>query len=171
MKIIFYTDGSSRGNPGKGGWGVYVKIENNDKEKEFKLSGGSAYTTNNRMELTAVIRALKFLDSVILNKYYIKKEEFKNKLFIIIKMDSQYVKNGITIWIKNWEKNDWKNSNKKDVLNKDLWKELNLLKKYINNKLEKENFEKISFEYVKGHAGLIGNEIADSLATEAADKM
>ena len=172
MKITFWTDGSSRGNPGKGGWGVFIEMENNKGEKkEFSLSGGKLSTTNNRMELTAAIQALRFLDSVFLNKYFIDQKEIKKDLLIIIKTDSKYVKTGIEEWIINWEKNNWKNANKKPVLNKDLWQELLSLKNSINDRLIKDNISEIKWEYVKGHFGIKGNEIADKFSTEAADNI
>ena len=172
MKINFWTDGASRGNPGRGGWGVYAKVTYIDgKEKTFQFSGGSIHTTNNRMELTACIQALQFLDKVVLNKYFVNKEKYGKFLEIIIYTDSQYVKKGITEWVKNWQKNDWKNANRKPVLNKDLWQELIKFKDSINDKLIKDKLGEIKWEYVKGHFGIDGNEIADSLATEAADKI
>jgi len=172
MKIIFWTDGASRGNPGIGGWGVFAKVVHTDgKEKTFELSGGKPYTTNNRMELTASIQALRFLDMVVLNKYFLDKKRYGPTLEIIVYTDSKYVKTGITEWMKNWEKNNWRSANKKPVLNKDLWQHLNSLKESINEKLTKDNFKEIQWEYVKGHAGIEGNEIADRLATEAADKL
>jgi ribonuclease HI len=171
MKLTFYTDGASRGNPGRGGWGVYAEIVNDKgEEKTFSLSGGKPSTTNNRMELTASIQALSFLDKVILNKYFVKPETLGKEFFVIIKTDSKYVKTGITEWIINWEKNNWRAANKKPVLNKDLWQELLSLKDIINDKLKSHNFPEIVFEYVEGHAGIEGNEMADKLATEAADK-
>ncbi len=186
MKITFYTDGASRGNPGRGGWGVYVQVirkksqdtrlkmqdaknntEDNKNIETFttKLSGGEKDTTNNQMELRASIEALKYL-----KKNLIKILENQN-VQIEIKTDSKYVKNGITEWIINWEKNGWKSANKKPVLNKELWQELLKLKNDINNKLEERNFSNIKFEYVEGHAGIKGNEIADELATNAADSL
>ncbi len=172
MKITFYTDGASRGNPGRGGWGVYTEIESsNGQKKEFKLSGGKFSTTNNRMELTAAIQALRFLNSVILNKYFVDKKHLGKEFFVTIKTDSKYVKTGIEEWIINWEKNNWKSANKKPVLNKDLWQELLSIKNLINDKLVKDNFEEIKWEYVKGHFGITGNEIADSLATKAIDNI
>lgn len=171
MKIIFYTDGASRGNPGRGGWGVYTEIESSTgQKKEFKLSGGQLSTTNNRMELTAAIQALRFLDSAILNKYFVDQKQLGKEFFVTIKTDSKYVKTGIEEWIINWEKNNWKSANKKPVLNKDLWQELLSLKNSINEKLKEAGFKEIVWEYVAGHAGILGNEIADGLATEAADK-
>lgn len=171
MKLFLYTDGSSRGNPGPGGWGVYIEANlKNDERKEFKLSGGSIHTTNNRMELTAAIQGFRFLKMYLLNKYFVKKENLEKDLEIIFKLDSQYVKNGINTWIVNWQKNNWKGSNKKPVLNKDLWQELIKLKEEVNQKLIENNLKEVNFEYVKGHAGIIGNEIADELATIEADK-
>ena len=171
MKLTFYTDGASRGNPGPGGWGVYVEVINNEgQEKTFTLSGGKPSTTNNRMELTACIKALDFLNKILLNKYFVNPEKLGKNLDIKIKLDSQYVKNGITEWIIGWEKNNWRGSNKKEVANKELWQELLKLKNTINQKLVENNFKQITWEYVEGHAGIKGNEMADKLATEAADK-
>ena len=138
MKIKIYTDGACSGNPGKGGWGAL--IQENDNEK--KLSGSELNTTNNRMELTAVIRALEHYDEA--------KE-------IEVFTDSKYVMQGITEWIKNWKTNHWKTSQKKDVKNKDLW----VLLDTVSAKHD------IKWSWVKGHAGDYGNEIADKLATQA----
>ena len=138
MKIKIYTDGACSGNPGKGGWGAL--IQENDNEK--KLSGSELNTTNNRMELTAVIRALEHYDEA--------KE-------IEVFTDSKYVMQGITEWIKNWKSNHWKTSQKKDVKNKDLW----VLLDTVSAKHD------IKWSWVKGHAGDYGNEIADKLATQA----
>ncbi len=164
MKITFYTDGASRGNPGRGGWGVYIEMEK-DKIYTAKLSGGQKEATNNQMELTATIEALKYARKNLAKM--LENDEVKIKIFT----DSNYVKNGITTWIKNWEKNNWRTANKKPVLNKELWLELLDLKNLINKKLLENNFPEIKFEYVKGHAGIKGNEIADELATVAADKV
>ena len=138
MKIRIYTDGACSGNPGKGGWGAL--IQENDNEK--KLSGSELNTTNNRMELTAVIKALEHYDEA--------KE-------IEVFTDSKYVMQGITEWIKNWKNNHWKTSQKKDVKNKDLW----VLLDSVSAKHD------IKWSWVKGHAGDYGNEIADKLATQA----
>ena len=138
MKIKIYTDGACSGNPGKGGWGVL--IQENDNEK--KLSGSELNTTNNRMELTAVIKALEHYD-----------EAREIEVFT----DSKYVMQGITEWIKNWKNNHWKTSQKKDVKNKDLWVLLDI----VSAKHD------IKWSWVKGHAGDYGNEIADKLATQA----
>jgi len=145
--IKIYTDGSSLGNPGPGGWGV-VFVENNKIVGE--LGGHEKDTTNNRMELKAVIETLKYI-----SKNY-KKEN------ITIFADSNYVLSGITSWIHNWEKNGWKTANKKQVMNQDLWKELiDLIRKYDN---------KISWEKVKGHSGHIYNDRADEIATAYATR-
>ena len=126
-EIKIYTDGSSLGNPGPGGWGVVI-LENEKIIKE--LGGFDKDTTNNRMELMAAIEALK----------YIKKSNLEN---VEIFADSNYVLSGITSWIFNWEKNGWRTANKKEVLNQDLWKELVLLTREIKTK--------IKWEKVKGH--------------------
>jgi ribonuclease HI len=142
-KIQIYTDGSSLGNPGPGGWGA-VFVEN--EKIIHELGGCEKNTTNNRMELMAVIETLK----------YISKNYKKNHITIFA--DSNYVLLGITIWIFNWEKNNWKNSQKKEVMNQDLWKELiDLIRKYDN---------KINWEKVKGHSGHIYNDKADEIATD-----
>ena len=139
MKYIIYTDGACSGNPGPGGWGAIIIDE---KKNQINLSGREKLTTNNRMELTAPIMALK---------------KIKKSSEIIIYTDSTYLKNGITIWIKNWKNNGWKSANKKPIKNKDLWTTL--------NKLSKDKI--ISWKWVKGHAGNKYNEMADKLATTA----
>lgn len=157
--IQIYTDGSSLGNPGPGGWGVVFTsskqgIGSGDKdgrEKVIKELGGfDKNTTNNKMELKAVIEALKYA-----NKNYPKDK-------ITIFADSNYVLSGITSWIHNWEKNNWRTVNKKAVLNKELWQEL------IN---EVRNFKgELSWTKVKGHSGHIYNDKADEIATTYASK-
>jgi ribonuclease HI len=139
MKYIVYTDGACSGNPGPGGWGVIILDE---EENQVSLSGKEKSTTNNRMELMAPIMALK---------------KIKKSSQITIYTDSTYLKDGITIWINNWKKNDWKSANKKPVKNKDLWV---ILDKLTEKKL-------IIWKWVKAHAGNKFNEIADKLATEA----
>ena len=134
--ITVYTDGACSGNPGKGGWGVVI-LENN--KDEIFLNGGDNNTTNNRMELTAAIEALK---------------HYKNREDITLITDSKYVKDGIQSWIQNWKKNGWKTAAKKPVKNKELWVELDDL-------ITKHN---INWEWVKGHAGNKHNEKADYLA-------
>jgi len=139
MKYIIYTDGACSGNPGPGGWGAVILDEEKNKTS---LSGKEKATTNNRMELMAPIMALR---------------KIKKPSEIIIYTDSTYLKNGITIWIKRWEKNGWKSTNKKPVKNKDLW--------IMLNELSREQI--IDWKWVKAHAGNKYNEMADSLATEA----
>lgn len=134
-EVIIYTDGACRGNPGLGGWGVFMQYH--DKKKE--LYGGEKSTTNNKMELSAVIQGLGAL-----------REPCHVKLFT----DSKYVMDGINSWVHNWKKNDWKTANKKPVKNKELWIELDQL-------VQKHN---ISWNWVKGHSGDPGNERADELA-------
>lgn len=135
--ILAYIDGACKGNPGIGGWGVYFKYKNNSKE----LYGGSKYTTNNIMELTSAIEALSY---------------FNNKCKIEIITDSEYLRKGITEWIKKWEMNNWKNSRKEEIKNKELWIKLNELnKKHI-----------VEWKWVKSHSGNIGNEKADELANK-----
>jgi ribonuclease HI len=139
MKYVIYTDGACSGNPGPGGWGAVIL---NEEKNDTNISGKEQSTTNNRMELMAPIMALR---------------KIKKASKIIIYTDSIYLKNGITIWIKNWEKNGWKSINKKPVKNKDLWVTLNeLSKKHV-----------IDWKWVKAHAGNKYNEIADKLATDA----
>ena len=134
--IKIYTDGACSGNPGPGGWGVFIEDSGNVTE----LSGRDENTTNNRMELKAVIEALKF---------------FTINSKLTIHTDSKYVMDGASRWIINWKKNNWKTAQKKDVKNKDLWIELdNLL-----------NYHDVSWVWVKGHDGIYGNERADYLAT------
>ena len=139
MKYTIYTDGACSGNPGSGGWGAVILDQD---KKQNNISGNEKNTTNNRMELMAPIMALK-------------KIKLKSKVTIFT--DSIYVKNGITEWIKKWEKNDWKNANKKPVKNKDLWIKL--------NDLCKKN--KIDWKWIKGHSNNEYNDLADDLATRA----
>ena len=140
MKIKIYTDGACSGNPGKGGWAAII-IDGNTNQTD--ISGSEKNTTNNRMELMATINALK---------------EVNSKDLIEIYTDSKYVKNGITDWIHNWIKNNWKTSNKEDVKNKDLWVQLHDL----------NNNSKIKWNWVKAHAGNPLNEEVDLLAKKAA---
>ncbi len=140
--VIIYTDGGCSGNPGPGGWGCVV-IYNGDARQ---LSGGEKVTTNNRMELTAAIQAL----SVVYNT------EKLRSLPVQVFIDSQYVKNGITSWIKNWKKNGWKTASKKPVLNQDLWQQLDTLALSLN----------VEWNWVKGHAGVEYNEVCDQLCQQ-----
>jgi ribonuclease HI len=143
---IIYTDGGCHGNPGPGAW-AFVLYHDSGRIEE---SGGEKNTTNNRMELTAVIRALDRVSSLS------KSSLGQNSGKIIIYTDSQYVKNGITTWIHSWSRNGWKTSAKKPVKNKDLWVELQKL----NDILKPE------WHWVKGHAGNEGNELCDSLVQD-----
>ena len=143
MKTVnIYTDGACRGNPGDGGWGVLIEYENFSKE----YFGGEKNTTNNKMELKAAIEGLKVL---------------KETCEVHITTDSKYVMDGITSWIQNWKKNNWMNSSKKEVKNKDLWIELDELTSRHN----------IKWNWVKGHSGHKKNEIADSLANKGIDTL
>tara|TARA_E500000178_G_C16836422_1_gene668503 strand:- start:456 stop:884 length:429 start_codon:yes stop_codon:yes gene_type:complete len=139
VKYIIYTDGACSGNPGPGGWAAVIF---NESKKQNNIFGAIKDTTNNRMELMAPIMALK---------------KIKSNSEVIIFTDSTYVKKGITEWIKKWEKNGWKNANKKLVKNKDLWIKL--------NDLCKKN--KIIWKWIKGHSNNKYNNLADELATQA----
>lgn len=141
-KVEIYTDGGCHGNPGPGGWAVVVIADDVAKQ----LSGGEKQTTNNRMELTAAINALKIIHNT---------PTFSQKQ-IIVNIDSQYVKNGITTWIKNWKAKSWKTADKKPVKNQDLWILLDSLNEGLN----------ISWNWVKGHAGIKYNEICDKLCQD-----
>ncbi|MCB1433807.1 MAG: ribonuclease HI [Alphaproteobacteria bacterium] len=136
-KVIVHTDGACSGNPGPGGWGVILDYNGTRKE----LSGGEALTTNNRMELMAAIMAL---------------ETLKRPCPVEMHVDSQYVKDGITKWIHGWKKNGWKTADKKPVKNAELWQRLDAALAS----------HKVSWHWVKGHAGHDDNERADELARE-----
>ncbi len=138
-KVEIFTDGACKGNPGPGGWGVVLRMGHHEKE----LSGHEAETTNNRMELTAVIRALTAL---------------KEPCLVHLHTDSRYVIDGITKWIYGWQKNGWKTAAKKPVLNADLWQDL----------LAATRRHRIEWIWVKGHDGHPENERADRLASGAA---
>jgi ribonuclease HI len=140
--IEVFTDGACRGNPGPGGWGVLLRF--NDHEK--RLSGGEAETTNNRMELMAVIQAL---------------ESLNRQCNVKVTSDSQYVLKGINEWMDNWKKRGWKTAAKKPVKNVDLWQRLD--KACENHQIE--------WAWVKGHSGHIENEIADELANQGIDEL
>ena len=142
-KIIIYTDGGCRGNPGIGGWGVWLRYKDHDK----KLKGAEYNTTNNRMELTASIKALETLKS--------------NDISVDLYTDSKYVIHGINEWIANWKVKNWKNSNKKTVKNIELWKRLDELDQKFS----------INWHWVKGHSDDPGNDMADTLANEAMDEI
>lgn len=140
--VTIFTDGGCRGNPGPGGWGVLLQSGNAEKE----LWGGEPDTTNNRMELTAVIRALEVL---------------KKPVAVQIHTDSQYVHKGISQWIHNWKRNGWRTADKKPVKNADLWQRLDAL----------SHQHRITWTWIKGHAGHPGNERADTLANRGIDEL
>lgn len=140
--VKIYTDGACKGNPGVGGWGVLLEM--NGKEKE--LFGGERHTTNNRMELLAVIRAL---------------EALTRRCSVQLHTDSKYVQQGITEWIHGWKKNGWRTSARKPVKNDDLWKELDAVSQQHD----------IEWLWVKGHAGHNGNEKADQLANRGVESV
>ena len=145
MEIKIYTDGACVGNPGPGGWAAIILLENEKKE----LFGGERLTTNNRMELIAAIKGLEYCS---------KQEEKQPSLKLVrIFTDSTYVKEGITVWINNWEKNNWKTADKKNVKNVDLWKKLKNLSKS----------KEIEWCWIKGHSDNPMNDLADRLAKEA----
>ena len=143
MSIKVYTDGACRGNPGPGGWGVYIQL--NDEEKD--LYGGNPETTNNQMEMQAALEALKYLKD-------------KNDV-IELYTDSNYLRQGITEWIHKWKLNNWRTAAKKPVANRDLWIEISDLNEKMN----------VNWNWVKGHAGDPGNERADQLANIGADNV
>ena len=140
--VTIYTDGACKGNPGAGGWGAWLSSDGHEKE----LFGGEAHTTNNRMELLAVIRALEVL---------------KRRCTVQLHTDSKYVQQGISEWIHGWKKNGWRTSAKKPVKNDDLWKELDALSQQHD----------IKWLWVKGHAGHNGNERADELANRGVESV
>jgi ribonuclease HI len=136
-QVTIYTDGACKGNPGPGGWGAWLSSGGHDKE----LFGGEASTTNNRMELTAPIEALASL---------------KRSCDVVVYLDSEYVRKGITEWITNWQRRGWKTADGKPVKNADLWQRLDALRKLHN----------VDWRWVRGHAGDPGNERADMLANK-----
>lgn len=138
-----YTDGACRGNPGKGGWGALLRYNGHEKT----LYGGEPMTTNNRMELMAVIQGLRAL----------KRQGLDIRVF----SDSKYVLNGISEWLPNWKKRGWKTAAKKPVLNADLWQTLDELAAQ----------HQIRWEWVKGHSGHPENELADTLANRGIDEL
>ena len=140
--VTIFTDGACRGNPGPGGWGALLQVGATEKE----LWGGEPNTTNNRMELTAVIRAL---------------EALKRPVAVHIHTDSQYVQKGISQWIHNWKRNGWRTADKKPVKNADLWQRLDVL----------SGQHDVAWIWVKGHAGHPGNERADKLANRGIDEL
>jgi ribonuclease HI len=139
-EVVIYTDGACKGNPGPGGWGAWLKSGEHEKE----LWGGEKLTTNNRMELTAVIEALASL---------------KKRCTVAIFTDSEYVRNGITVWIHGWKKRGWLTADKKPVKNVELWQRLETL----------TAGHEVKWHWVKGHSGDPGNERADRLANRGVE--
>ena len=168
-KISIFTDGSSRGNPGPGGWGAIVVVSFNGTADKFsgdtdvvkELGGGENKTTNNRMELMAVAKALSFL-----NDLGDKKNISSVGLSIDIYTDSSYLINGITKWVCGWKKNGWKTKTKDDVLNKDLWLEIDYL---LSGGSGGSHSQNIKWHHIGGHIGIVGNERCDLIATAFAD--
>ena len=144
QEVHIYTDGACKGNPGPGGWGVWLQSGPHEKA----LFGGEAHTTNNRMELRAVIEGLQAI---------------KRPCRITLYLDSQYVRQGITSWIHNWKRKGWKTADNKPVKNADLWQQLDAL---VHN-----SPHQIHWEWVKGHAGNPGNEKADELANRGVEQV
>lgn len=140
--VEIFTDGACRGNPGPGGWGVLLRYNSTEKE----LCGAEPDTTNNRMELTAAIRAL---------------EALKQSCQVQLTTDSNYVRHGITQWLANWKRKNWRTADKKQVKNMDLWQRLDELSRQHD----------IQWHWVKGHSGHVENERADALANQAIDNM
>jgi ribonuclease HI len=152
MQYTIFTDGSSRGNPGKGGYGsIIIVSKDNTPVYVREIGKGENMTTNNRMELSACIKAFENISDM--EKKYPPTEKIK------VFTDSSYVVNGITKWVKGWQKNNWQTKEKKDVLNKDLWESL-----YVNTK--KYN---VDWQVIGGHIGIKGNERCDEIATAMAD--
>jgi ribonuclease HI len=141
-EVVIYTDGACKGNPGVGGWGALLRFGPHEKE----LFGGEAHTTNNRMELLAVIRALEALTRATVVELY---------------TDSQYVKNGIETWIHAWRRNGWKTSDKKPVKNADLWRELETAAARHT----------VRWNWVRGHDADVDNERADALANRGVESV
>ena len=143
-EVDIYTDGACKGNPGPGGWGALLRAQSGH-EKE--IYGGELETTNNRMELTAVIRAI---------------ESLKSPCAVALYLDSEYVRKGITEWIHGWKARGWRNAAKQPVKNADLWQRL--------DKLVHGGEHEIQWHWVKGHAGHVDNERADALANLGVEK-
>ncbi len=142
--IVIYTDGSARGNPGPGGWGAVIADDN----RVMELGGEDVHNTNNRMELIAAIRAIEYVD-----------ENLPEESTLEIHTDSEYLMKGITLWIKDWLKRNWRTAGKKPVMNKELWQKLLIVSE------DKD----IIWKHVAGHAGVALNERCDEIATAFAD--
>jgi ribonuclease HI len=140
--VVIYTDGACKGNPGPGGWGAWLRSGGHEKE----IWGGEDQTTNNRMELTAVIESLAAL---------------KAPSRVTLHLDSEYVRNGITSWIHNWKRRGWRTASNQAVKNVDLWQRLDAL----------TQAHQIDWRWVRGHAGDEGNERADALANRGVDEV
>ncbi|MBX7527489.1 ribonuclease HI [Qipengyuania vesicularis] len=141
-QVEIFTDGACKGNPGPGGWGALLRMGQHEKE----MSGGEAETTNNRMEMTAAIRALGAL---------------RETCEVALHTDSKYLIDGITKWIHGWKKRGWVNAAKKPVVNEDLWRELDALR----------SKHQVTWHWVKGHSGHPENERVDQLASDAAERI
>ena len=141
-RVEIYTDGACRGNPGVGGWGALLRF----RDRELELFGGESATTNNRMELTAAIRAL---------------EALTRRCEVALYTDSQYVRQGITTWLADWKRRDWRTSDRKPVKNQDLWQQLDALAAKHD----------IAWHWVRGHTGHPENERADALANRGIDEL
>ncbi len=141
-QVEAFTDGACRGNPGPGGWGAVLRCRGREKE----LYGGEPHTTNNRMELTAAIRALEALD---------------RPCRVVLTTDSQYVRKGITEWMEDWKRRGWRTAARKPVMNRDLWERLDALSQQHN----------VDWHWVRGHTGHPENERADALANRGIDEL
>jgi ribonuclease HI len=151
MKVIIYTDGSSRGNPGPGGWGAIILTN----DEVLELGGGEKTTTNNRMELMGAIHGLREIS------HNVGDEQVRE---VEVRTDSEYVKKGMTEWINGWIAKGWKTASKKSVLNQDLWQAL----KHEEDRLKKSGVH-VGWVYVEAHVGIPLNERADTIATSCAD--